>query len=94
MSGGKKKRQKPRVYYPSEVKRAIKEAADNAVARIMLICLVAARDMFDMDEDKTVEFMETMQRYIDYADKGIIDIGTVSDSLKKSTGIDLRLSRW
>lgn len=95
MSSGKKKKvQKKRTYSEGEVRRAIKEAADNAVARIMLICIVAARDEFDMDEDKLVQFMNTMQRYIGYANDGLVDMDAFSKTLKNSTGIDLRLKRW
>lgn len=94
MSSGKKKHPKKRTYSEGEVRRAIKEAADNAVARIMLICIVAARDEFDMDEDKLVQFMNTMQRYIGYANDGLVDMNAFSETLKNSTGIDLRLKRW
>lgn len=94
MSGGKKKHPKKQTFSIGEVKRAIREAADDAVKRIMLLCIVAARDMFDMDEKKTVEFMEMMQRYIKYEQDGLINLKDASDSLYKSTGIDLRLTRW
>ena len=94
MSGGKKKRPKARTYSESELRRGIRDATDDAVKRIMLLCIVAARDEFSPDAEKTVQFMETMARYIDYEKKGLIDLNTASDSLKKHTGIDLRLSRW
>ena len=94
MSGGKKKHQKAKMFSIGEVKRAIREAADDAVKRILLLCIVAARDMFDLDEEGTVKFMETMQRYINYEKDGLINLKDASDSLYKSTGIDLRLTRW
>lgn len=94
MSGGKKKHPKAQFYSESELRRSVKDAGDQAVARILLLCLIAARDEFDLDEDGTVRFMDTMQRYIRYHKQGIISMDEASDALKRSTGIDLRLSRW
>lgn len=94
ISGGKKKYPKKRMYSEGEVRRAIKQATDEAVTRIMLMCIVAARDEFDMDEDGVVKFVETMKRYIQYFDNGTLSIKAFSESLKKNTGIDLRLTRW
>lgn len=94
MSGGKKKRPKARMYSESELRREIRNAKDEAVKTILLLCIVAARDEFNPDADKTVQFMQTMSRYINYEKEGLIDLSVASDSLKKHTGIDLRLSRW
>ena len=91
MSGGKKKYQKTKTYSESELKRAVRNATEQAVARLLLLCIVAARDEFDMDEEKTVQFTDTMQRYIEYEDQGLIDMKAASESLKKRTGIDLRI---
>lgn len=77
-----------------EVKKAIRDAADDSVARIMLICITAAKDEFDLDEEGTVHFMQTMQRYVGYFNDGTLDANDYSKSLKKSTGIDLKLRRW
>ena len=94
MSSGKKKYPKKRMYSEGEVRRAIREASDQAVARIMLLCIVASRDMFHLDENGVNEFMETMARYIDYEKKGLVSLDDASNSLKKQAGIDLRLTRW
>lgn len=94
MSSGKKKKFKPRLYTYGELKKAIRETSDQAVARILLLCIVAARDEFNLDENGTVRFMETMQRYIGYEKKGLVNLDDASKSLKKQTGIDLRLTRW
>lgn len=94
MSGGKKKFPKKRTYTEAEHRKAIKETADDSVKRIMLICLAAADDMFKLDEDGLVRFMETMARYIRYHDDGTVNLDDYSKSLKNNAGIDLRLSRW
>ena len=94
MSGGKKKHPKKRMYGEAEIKRGIKQAADDATKRIMLLCLTAAVDVYGMDADKLNELMETMQRYINYEGKGLVSLADASKSLYNSTGIDLRLTRW
>ena len=94
MSSGKKSYPKKRTYSEGELRRAVKEASDQAVKRILLLCIVAARDEFNLDEDGTVGFMDTMQRYINYQQSGLVSLDDASKSLKKNTGIDLRLSRW
>jgi len=94
MSGGKKKRPKARTYSEGEVRRMIRNAADDAVKRNMLISVVTARDMFDLDEDGVVEFMGMMQRYIKYLSENVVDLKDFTETLSKKTGIDLRLSRW
>ena len=94
MSGGKKKHPKKRMYSEWEVRKAIKEAADDSVKRIMLICLAAADDMFKPDEDGMVEFMQTMARYIKYQEEGKVDLNAYSKSLLNNCGIDLKLTRW
>lgn len=91
MSGGKKKYPKKRTYTEGEVRRAVKQTADDAVPRILLLCIVAARDEFNLDDDALVHFMETMERYIGYEQQGLINVKDASKSLKDRTGIDLRI---
>ena len=93
MSSGKKKYPKKRTYSESEVRRMIHKCNDEAVKKIMLLCVTAARDEFDMDEEKLVTFMGRMQRYVDNEAAGLFDINVANESLKKH-GIDLRLTRW
>ena len=94
MSGGKKKRTKVRMFTEVELKRRLRQGIDDAVKRIMLLCIVAARDKFKLDAEETVDFMETMARYIKWEKDGLVDLNVASESLKKNTGIDLKLSRW
>ena len=94
MSSGKKKYKKPRTYAESEVKRAVKEAGDEAVKRILLICIAAASDMFNLDDNQLEQFMGTMQRYIEYQKDGLIDLAEYSKTIEKKTGISITLSRW
>ena len=94
MSGGKKKRTKVRMFTEVELKRRLRQGIDAAVKRIMLLCIVAARDKFKLDAEETVDFMETMARYSKWEKDGLVDLNVASESLKKNTGIDLKLSRW
>ena len=91
MSNKKKTYQKKRTYTEGEVRHMVKDASDLAVAKILLLCLVAARDEFDLDADGTVKFMQTMERYVEYEKLGIVNMKNASESLKKETGIDLWL---
>ena len=94
MSGGKKKRTKVRMFTEVELKRRLRQGIDDAVKRIMLLCIVAARDKFKLDAEETVDFMETMARYIKWEKDCLVNLNVASESLKKNTGIDLKLSRW
>lgn len=94
MSGGKKKKYQKKTYTYGEMCKAIKQCSDDTVAKTILLCIVAARDMFDLDDDGIMEFMNTMTRYVGYEKDGLIDMDVASKSLKEKTGIDLRLSRW
>lgn len=95
MSGGKKKKKyQKRTYTYGEVRKAIKQCSDDTVAKTMLLCVVAARDMFDLDDDGVVKFIDTMTRYVDYEKNGLINMDDASKALKERTGIDLRLRRW
>lgn len=91
MSNKKKTYQKKRTYTQGEVRNLIRQVSDDAVAKILLLCLVAARDEFDLDADGTVRFMQTMERYVEYEKLGIVNMKNASESLKKETGIDLWL---
>jgi hypothetical protein len=94
MSGGKKKRKPVRITYSAgEVNRLLKETADDATKKLLLICIVAARDKFDLDGDETVAFANVMQRYAGYLADGVLDLDAYSKSLYAQTGIDLRLVR-
>jgi hypothetical protein len=94
MSGGKKKRKPVRITYSAgEVNRLLKETADDATKKLLLICIVAARDKFDLDGDETVAFADVMQRYAGYLADGVLDLDAYSKSLYAQTGIDLRLVR-
>ena len=93
MSGGKKKKPKSKMYSESEVRRMVHKCNDEAVKKIMLLCVTAARDEFDMDEDKLVTFMGRMQRYVDNEAAGLFKLDVANESLKKH-GIDLKLARW
>lgn len=93
MSSKKKPKQKKRTYTEGEVRNAIRKVSDEAVSKILLLCIVAAKDEFKLDENGLVSFMETMQRYVDYEKKGLIKTDEASKSLLKDTGIDLRLSK-
>ena len=93
MSSGKKKVQKQRMYAASEVRRAVKQAAEDATAKAILLCVVSATDQFKCDGEETVEFVERMKRYVEYENAGLIDLNMASESLYKNTGIDLRLTK-
>lgn len=94
MSGGKKKRKPVRITYSAgEVNRLLKETADDATKKLLLICIVAARDKFDLDGDETVAFADVMQRYAGYLADGVLDLDAYSKALYAQTGIDLRLVR-
>ena len=94
MSGGKKKRKPVKTTYSAgEVNRLLKETADDATKKLLLICIVAARDKFDLDGDETVAFADVMQRYAGYLADGVLDLDAYSKALYAKTGIDLRLVR-
>lgn len=96
MSGGKKKyKNKPRrTYSEKEIRRAIHETADDAVKRTLLLAILAARDQFNLDADGTVDFMNRIDRYVQFEKDGLVNLKDASQSLLKNTGIDLRLVRW
>ena len=91
VSNKKKTYQKKKTYTEGEVRRMIRQVSDDAVAKILLLCLVAARDEFDLGADETVKFMQTMERYVEYEKLGIVNMKNASESLKNETGIDLWL---
>lgn len=94
MSSGKKKFPKKKTYSEGDMRRAIKQCSDDSVSRVMLLCIVAARDEFNLDDDGVINYMNRMTRYVGYEAQGLIDMEVASKSLKERTGIDLRLSRW
>lgn len=94
MSSSKKKRTPKRTYSEKELRRAIHETADDAVKRTLLMAILAARDQFDLDADGTVDFMNRIDRYVQFERDGLVKLKDASQSLQKSTGIDLRLVRW
>lgn len=94
MSNKKKAKPKKRTYSEGEVRRMLKQASDEAVAKILLLCMVAAKDEFKLNADEVVHFVQTMQRYTDYERAGLIKTDEASESLLKDTGIDLRLRKW
>ena len=83
MSGGKKHRYKKQkqTYTIGEVRRMIHQCTDEATKKVILLCVTAARDQFDMDEDTLVEFMARMQRYVDYEKDKLISIEDSNKSL-------------
>lgn len=93
-SMSKKKKTKSRTYSEGEFRKAIKQISDDAVAKILTLCVTAAADEFDLDEDGVVKFMERMERYVNYEQENLIKMKQVQESLKKSTGIDLCVRRW
>lgn len=90
----KKKKQTKRTYSESELRRAVHETADDAVKRTLLLAILAARDQFDLDADGTVDFMNRIDRYVQFEKDGLVKLKDASQSLLKNTGIDLRLVRW
>ena len=90
----KNKKVKSRTYSESEFRKAIKQISDTAVSKIMTLCVTAAADEFDLDDEGVAKFMERMERYIRYEEQNLIKMKEVKESLKKSTGLELRISRW
>lgn len=95
MSGGKKKHQRVKMTFSlGEMKRALKETADAATKKIMLLTIVAAQDEFDLTDDQVIAVANRMQNYVDWEEQGLVDLEVASESLHRRTGIDLRLTRW
>ena len=89
----KNKRQK-RTYSEGEFRRAVKQVSDEAVAKILTLCVTAATDEFNLDDEGVVSFMERMERYVQYEEENKIKVRDAQNALKKATGIDLRVTRW
>ena len=95
MSGGKKhKKYKKRTYSEGELRYIIHQSRDEMVAQLMYLFINAMTDMFSPTEDQLVEYMQTVQRYNSYIESGLVDYKTAVDSIEKTTGVKLNLSRW
>ena len=94
MSSGKKKRYpKKRTYSEGEYVRAVRQATDDAVKKLLLMYVTAVAEKYNPTEDELVELLTTMQRYQRYEEMGLLPLQKYSEVLLKH-GIDLRLSRW
>lgn len=95
MSGGKKKlKYKKRTYTEGEVRHIIHQSRDEMVAQLMYLFINAMTDMYKPTEDQLVEYMERVQRYNRFIEDGLVDYKTAVDSIEKTTGVRLNLSRW
>ena len=95
MSGGKKKPKfKRRTYSEGELRHIIHQSRDEMVAQLMYLFINAMTDMFSPTEDQLVEYMQRVQRYNGYIESGLVDYKTAVDSIEKTTGVRLNLSRW
>ena len=96
MSNGKRKNKRyvKRTYTEGEMRHIIHQSRDEMVAQLMYLFINAMTDMFEPTEDQLVEYMQTVQRYNGYIESGLVDYKTAMESIKKTTGVDLKLSRW
>ncbi len=94
MSSGKKKHPKRKTYTQGEMRQIVQASRDEVVARALILAICSAREMFDMDEEMVVRYMENVQRWNRFLSDGVISIDDLFSSLKKQTGIDLKLTRW
>lgn len=95
MSGGKKKpKYKKKTYSEGELRHIIHQSRDEMVAQLMYLFINAMTDMFSPTEEQLVEYMQTVQRYNGYIESGLVDYKTAVDSIEKTTGVRLNLSRW
>ena len=90
----KKKHTKQRTYSEGEFRRAVKQISDEAVAKVLTLCVAAAADEFDLDETGVVNFTQRMERYVWYEKENLIKMKQVEESLKKTTGVNLCVRRW
>lgn len=93
MSSGKKKRKPKRTYSEGEYVRAVRMATDDATMKLILMYLAAVTEMFDLDENKMLEVVNTLKRYQEYEEMGLVPLEKYSDVLQKH-GVDLRLRRY
>lgn len=96
MSNGKRKNNRyvKKTYTEGEMRHIIHQSRDEMVAQLMYLFINAMTDMFSPTEDQLVEYMQTVQRYNSYIESGLVDYKTAMESIKKTTGVDLKLSRW
>ena len=94
MSGGKKKYAKKKTYTEGELKHHLKASRDDIVMQLMYLFINAASDVFGATEDQLVDLMNRAMRYNSYIESGLVTYDVAAESIKKKTGIDLRLRRW
>lgn len=96
MSNGKRKNNRyvKKTYSEGELRHIIHQSRDEMVAQLMYLFINAMTDMFSPTEDQLVEYMQTVQRYNSYIESGLVDYKTAVDSIEKTTGVRLNLSRW
>lgn len=94
MSGGKKRKYTKRTYTEGELRHIIHKSRDDVVVQMMYLFINAVTDMFEPTEDQLVEFMAMVQRYNEYISSGLVDYKVAVDSIEKTTGVKLNLSRW
>ena len=96
MSNGKRKNKRyvKKTYSEGELRHIIHQSRDEMVAQLMYLFINAMTDMFSPTEDQLVEYMQTVQRYNSYIESGLVDYKTAVDSIEKTTGVRLNLSRW
>lgn len=94
MSGGKKRKYKKKTYTEGELRHIIHKSRDDVVVQMMYLFINAVTDMFEPTEEQLVEFMAMVQRYNEYISSGLVDYKVAVDSIEKTTGVKLNLSRW
>lgn len=93
MSSGKKKVAKKRTYTEGEYVRAVRMAVDEATKKLMLMYITAVAEKYDATEEDLVELLNSMQRYVDYEQMGLVPLQKYSKVLENH-GVDLKLRRW
>lgn len=94
MSGGKKRKYTKKTYTEGELRYIIHKSRDDVVVQMMYLFINAVTDMFEPTEEQLVEFMAMVQRYNEYISSGLVDYKVAVDSIEKTTGVKLNLSRW
>lgn len=96
MSNGKRKNKRytKKSYSEGELRYIIHKSRDDVVVQMMYLFVNAVTDMFKPNEEQLIEFMQMVQRYNEYISSGLVDYKTAVDSIEKTTGVKLNLSRW